>query len=283
MKAISLKRIGVAVLGVLVLAALALVFLILFRQHDLIYHPRPYGRSYSIRLPKTAVELNYSTSEGRQTAFFIPPGNGARTSPLRLWALFCGNGSLALDWDDFINRCPDKGEAFLLVEYPGYGKCEGSASPAAIEESAEKAFDVLAGVLKTDRAALDQDVNVIGHSIGCATALNFSVHHPVRKVILVAPFTSLRDMARRTVGSPLCNLLIHNFDNRARLAELASYRTPPKIFIFHGSDDFTIPSRMGRELGGMFPAMTRFEELEGANHNSVLFEAAPKIYDLMTQ
>jgi pimeloyl-ACP methyl ester carboxylesterase len=283
LKTFSLKRVGMAVLRIILLVVIGLVLLILFRQHDMIYHPRPYGGSYSTRLPKSAVELKYSTTEGQQVSFFIPPKNSLQNKPVRLWALFCGNASLALDWDDFVNRCPDERNAFLPIEYPGYGQCQGSASPASIEESAEKAFNVLAETLKMDRGSLDQDINAIGLSIGCATALNFCMHHPVHTIILVAPFTSLKAMARRVVGFPLCNLLTHDFDNRARLADLDSRKPPPKITIFHGSDDDTIPPAMGRELSGMFPKMIRFEEVEGANHNSILFDAGQRIYDVMRQ
>jgi hypothetical protein len=40
---------------------------------------------------------------------------------------------------------------------------------------------------------------------------------------------------------------------------------------------------MGRTLATMFPKMIRFEEVAGADHNSVLFDAGQRIYDVMRQ
>jgi pimeloyl-ACP methyl ester carboxylesterase len=135
--------------------------------------------------------------------------------------------------------------------------------------------------LKTTPSDLDPRLNVLGHSIGAAAALQFAAHHPVRRVVLAAPFTSLRDMARRTVGCPLCYLLRHNFDNRARLAELAARPQPPSVVIFHGTDDALIPEQMGRSLAGMFPRIVAFHEVEGADHNSVVFAAETQIFAAM--
>ena len=140
----------------------------------------------------------------------------------------------------------------MLIDYPGYGACQGSPSPKAIEDSAEGAFRALAQSLKVEPGAIESNLDLICQSIGCATGLNFAVHHPVRRIILLAPFTSLRDMARRMVGWPLCWLLHHNFDNRARLRELAARAQPPQVTILHGDADMTVPTSMGPNWRGCF-------------------------------
>ena len=263
------------------LLSIAIPLLLLVGQHAMIYHGCPYRPSYQARLPARAVELRYATAQGRQLSFYLPPMNSELRGPKRVWAMFPGNASLALDWIHFAAQAPDSHDGFLLIEYPGYGDSEGSASPASIDEAAEKAFDELAAKLAIDRQLLDGRMNVIGLSLGCGAALQFAARHPANKVILIAPFTSLQDSARRLVGFPLCRLLLHNFDNRARLAELAARSPAPAVTIFHGSDDITVPPRMGRELAGLFPKMITFHEIAGADHNSVLPEALPEIYEAM--
>jgi pimeloyl-ACP methyl ester carboxylesterase len=283
MNAGRLKKLGWSALRVSFLALASIVVLLLLRQHSLIYFPHRYGNEYAVRLPKGAVEINSKTSQGQQLAFYIPPKTHEIHLPSQVWTMFSGNGSVALDWSDVVARCPNTGDGFLLIEYPGYGKCEGSASPAAIEESAEKAVDTLAGVLNINHSDLEPKLNAVGHSIGCGAALNFSVHYPVSKVILLAPFTSLRDMARRSVGFPLCYLLLHNFDNRARLADLAGRAAPPQVTIFHGSDDTIIPPAMGRELASRFPNLIKFQLVPDANHNNLPDLAADQIFAAMNQ
>ena len=265
-----------------IVLAVAIVGL-LVAQHGMIYHPRHYGNVFELQLPKNAVELKYRTSQGAQLSFYLPPRDGSH-EPQRVWVLFGGNGSLALDWTDFLSRLPKNGDGFLLpwnIPAPAAARVHQIREP--IEESAEKAFLELASTLHLTPAQLDARLNILGHSLGCAAALQFAVHHPAQRVVLLAPFTSLRDMARRTVGFPLNWLLLHNFDNRARLAELAARPTPPRVAIIHATDDQVIPCAMGRELAGMFPKMIRFYEIADADHDSVLYDATNEIREAMAQ
>ncbi|MDB6171661.1 MAG: alpha/beta hydrolase [Chthoniobacteraceae bacterium] len=195
--------------------------------------------------------------------------------------MFGGNGTRALDWADFIADCPLKNDAFVLIEYPGYGFCKGSASPKSIEESAEKAVSLVGNNLHLAQTDLESRLNIAAHSIGCGAALNFAVQHSPGKVVLIAPFTTLRDMARRVVGMPLCYLLLSNFDNRTRIRELAASPRPPAITIFHGAEDTIIPERMGRELALISPKITRFESVPDADHNDVVSAARFRIFGTM--
>jgi pimeloyl-ACP methyl ester carboxylesterase len=279
----KLKKIGWGIFKRVAALCILVPLLLLGCQHAIIYHERPYRPSYQAWLPSNGVELRSTTKEGRQLSFYVPPQNRTLRQPKRLWVLFPGNASLALDWADFIQHAPDKDDGFLLIEYPGYGDSEGSASPKSIDEAAEAAFDTLAAKLGVTPAELNAKVNIIGLSLGSGAALNFSTRHPPRRMILIAPFTSLRDCARRLVGFPLHLLLRHNFDNRARLAELAAKQPTPTIAIFHGSEDITVPSRMGRELADLFPQMITFHEIQGSDHNSVIAESLPYIYGAMEE
>jgi pimeloyl-ACP methyl ester carboxylesterase len=267
-------------LRILFATVFAVVFLLLFFQNFLIYHPRRYAAGVVTGNP-ALVPLSYITSQGRQQVYYLAPRLFAERPPSRLWVVFPGNGSLALDWVNFLDPPPDPRDGFLLIDYPGYGDCAGSPSPAAIEASAEAAFACLAQSLHIQPAVLDENVNLLCHSIGCATGLNFAAKHPIQRMILLAPFTSLRDMARRTVGWPLCWVLLHNFDNRARLRELAARTQPPRVTILHGDDDQLVPVSMGRQLAGMFPRMIIFQDIPGADHNTIVMDARAQIFAAM--
>ena len=254
-----------------------LAFILLFLQQQMIYHPRAYDIPLSSLGVTTAQPLRFQTSCGRQTAFYVPPKNGAAVPEL-MWVMFHGNASLALDLLDLIELTPDPTAGCLLIDYPGYGDCQGKASPQAILESSEKAMTALAGQLKTTPETLYKRLRIFGYSLGAASALQLAVRHDVERVVLVAPFTSMLDMAKRTVGWPLCTMLRHRFDNRARLAELAKRPHRPEVVIIHGASDTLIPPAMSRELSATAPGWIQYQEIPGADHIFVIEAAAAQIH-----
>src|ERR1044071_1203896 len=78
---------------------LLIAVLLFFLQDHLIYHPRRYESDFRSRLPKDLVELKFTTDQGNQSAFYLPPKSG---QPNRMWIMFGGNGSSALGWLDLV-------------------------------------------------------------------------------------------------------------------------------------------------------------------------------------
>jgi uncharacterized protein len=232
-------------------------------------------------MPPDAVELRFHTAAGKQVAFYLPNGAADRL-PAQLWLAFCGNGSVALDWIWLLSQDKKPGDAFLLVDYPGYGKSEGYATIETTRAAADRSVDSLASHLGMQESELESRLNVIGHSWGTAVALDFAARHPVQRVVLISVFTTLREEAAMAVGGLLSHLLIENYDNRASLRQLSRRRPPPQVAIFHGTNDDIIPVRMGRELANNFPAMVTFHPVDGADHISVVGKAAPEIIAAMT-
>lgn len=259
--------------GLTCVSGVAFVGLLAGCQHSLIYHPSPY-KTEELAHAGQRIDLIYTTSQGLQHGFYVPPrAQAARSRPARIWVLFSGNGSRALSWNYFIKYYPVENEGFLLLDYPGYGACAGSASPTTIRESADALLEALAQHLGMDVKTLEPRLAVMGHSLGAATALDFASRHHPSHIVLLAPFTSLRDMARRTVGWPLCYVLMGNFDNRERLREITQGGNSPRIDLLFGKEDEVIPFAMGQELARLYP-MVHFEPLEGTGHNDILSREA---------
>lgn len=258
--------------GLLLLVALSILY---FRQHSMVYHPRRYDQSYADALPARGIEIDYTVAGAKYVAYYIP---GKEKVPTRLWLAFCGNGSLALDWTTILSNYPYNTDAFLLIDYPGYGKNAGYATIVSTRASSDAALQALMKRLQTDEDHLM--LCVIGHSLGSAVALDFAVHHHVQRIVLIAPFTTLREEAATMVGGWISHLLIESYDNRANLSQIAKLSPIPKIAIFHGTGDEVIPVRMGRELAHDFPFI-QFFGVKGANHVSVLNHAHDEIIQWM--
>lgn len=258
------------------------------RQFEMIYFPRLYDAAYRDILPTGAVEVSYETSSGEQTCFYLPPGAEPDRAPDRLWVFFSGNASTALDWLDFVedfsrsSQGANEGVGFLLFDYPGYGVCEGKPRAKRIRESSLAAVDALAPLLGGADALASTPIGVVGHSLGAATGLEFATETKgVDRMILVAPFTSLRAMARKVVGWPLCYLEAEGYDNHARLKELSERSPRPDVLIVHGSGDRVIPVSMGRRLAEANVGWVEFVAADGGEHDDVLFAYRQSMFAAM--
>ena len=249
--------------GILMLALL---------QHRMIYHPRSYGSIYQPYFNDSLQRISYQTAEGAQTAFFQPPSEG--NPPQAIWILFGGNAALALDWMWLVEQSADSDLGFLLIDYPGFGESEGSASPESILASSQAAWEHWQELYANQQTP---QIGILGHSLGAAAALQLAETISVEQVVLLSPFTSLADMVKKMFGSWLIPLLQHRFENRGPLIQLLKRDSPPSITIIHGTRDVVIPVEMGRQLADLNPEQIHYHELIHSYHNTILQDALPKI------
>jgi pimeloyl-ACP methyl ester carboxylesterase len=246
-------------------------------QEQLIYPAPHYTQSELEGLPPGLVALRDPADATSVLGFYRPPIAGGE--PRRLWLAFGGNGDLALRWDGVLAPAATDGTGFLLVEYPGYGARAGRPSPEALLSGSEATLAALARHLGLGVAELQARCAVLGYSIGSAIALEYAARHPVQRIVLVSPFTTMLDMARLSVGSPLCYLLRHRYDNVASLARIRARGLPP-LTILHGERDSLIPPAMGRALAASAPG-SHFELVPGAEHGDVIERARLRLQVLV--
>lgn len=235
-------------------------------QSKILYYPRPYppGVAAKWSADTRGKCLDFTTSQGRQRAFLL----GNRATPKRLWLVCGGNGTVVLEWSPWLRAHASQDDAWLLVDFPGFGDCEGSPNPSRIRETLAKAVPLAAAELGW---SLPQDAGKLrffGHSLGGAACLIAAADFQIQRGVLLAPFTSTMDMARVVVGLPVGFLVWHRFDNTARLGELAA-RGPGKVVILHGTQDEVIPVTMSHSLAASYPDLITFREIPDCHHNDV--------------
>jgi pimeloyl-ACP methyl ester carboxylesterase len=255
--------------------AIALVLLLLSCQSRLMYFPRPYGKASLWDLEqRKGRELAFTTSQGRQVAFYLPPRADPAAEPVFLWIVCGGNGSLALDYSEEPMHW-DGRFGYLFVDYPGYGLCAGSPNPKRIEENVVKAAAALREELGWNDEEFRARAGVFGHSIGCAAALMAADDLQLKSAVLCAPFTTMTEMGRCVLGWPLCYLNLHRFDNVSRLRSLD--QRGASVRIFHGAEDEVIPVEMSHRMQTMFPRMVQFTEVPEGRHNDVVMRAREEV------
>ena len=231
------------------LVVIGLPLLMYLGQDSLIFHPQPLPEPRRAALAgKRGVE-----------SLFIHAADGVR---LHAWhvkgdplVIYFGGNAEEVSWmlDDAAKRAP--GVGWLLTDYRGYGSSDGSPSEKALVSDALQWYDHFKGT---------QRIHVFGRSLGSGVAVQLAAERPVAGVILVAPFDSLAEMAKRLYPFlPVDWMLKHRFDSVA----LAPKMKVPLLCIV-ATDDEIIPAQHSKRLYEAWGAPKQWVGLEGAGHNS---------------
>jgi pimeloyl-ACP methyl ester carboxylesterase len=227
---------------------------------------------HSPDIPGTGAQrLDYAADDGQPLYAYLA-GDPSRARGLLL--AFHGNAELAawnLPWAEEVVR--RTGWSVMLPEYRGYGGLGGASTYASSQHDARAALRVARERLGVDSSR----IAYFGHSLGSAIAIELADRHPPAAVLLVAPFTSAREMAGAMRGFPLAALWgtigrIH-FDTRAKVAALDA-----PVGVAHGDRDRVVPVRMGRDVHAAARVRGRLLLVPGAGHNDVVQVAGDRYW-----
>ncbi|HJR66166.1 MAG TPA: alpha/beta fold hydrolase [Gemmatimonadaceae bacterium] len=241
------------------LAALYVVLLIAaWRMQERIVWQPPRLAQYPTADPQ---RLDYRSDDG-QPLFAFLVGNAARAPGLLI--AYHGNADLAawvVPWASEVERAT--GWAVLVPEYRGYGGLGGSPDYLSSQRDARATYRLAREHLGKDSAR----IALYGHSLGSAIATELAVEHAPAVLILEAPFTSAREMARGPLApvALLWDVIARvHFDTRSRVAEL-----DVPTWVVHGERDGVIPVRMGRAVYAAARIRGELLLVRGAGHNDV--------------
>lgn len=180
------------------------------------------------------------TSHGEVDAVFCPPTTSSTSFPVLIFGH--GNGEVIDGWVHRLEVFRNMGLGVLLVEYPGYGRSQGSPSEAGIQEAMANAYDQVIELPGVDSKRMIG----YGQSLGGGAICALARVRPLSVLILQSTFTSLRPMTARYLMPSF--LLRDVFDN----AEvLASY--PQPVLLFHGLRDIVVSFKHGLALSKIAP------------------------------
>lgn len=218
-----------------------------------------------------AAKIDYTAADGQPLfGFLVGPVN---TSDVLL--CFHGNADLAawqLEWaTQVVERL---GIAVFLAEYRGYGGISGKPTYSASVLDSEAAYIAVTKKL----GAKPQSVVFFGHSLGSAIAAELSARHSTRALILQSPFTSVRDMAKRSLFRPV--VFIWNLVSRVHFDVSAVVRNvDSRVSVIHGTRDMVIPHRMGEAVYRAAKVKGAYALVEKAGHNNVVDVAGEKYWE----
>lgn len=153
------------------------------------------------------------------------------------------------------------GASLLFVEYAGYANDTQTPSQKLILNDVRN----IQHYLQNNHY---QKVVVYGESIGSGPASYHASLGTVDQLILVAPFSRLKDIATDKFPIyPIDLLLTENYDNISWLTEYMG-----DVAIFHGNKDDVIPHEFSQKLFDGIPSKNKsYFLIDEAGHNDIFF------------
>ena len=235
---------------------LAVVVAVWWLQERIVYQPPKRGQG------PVGSPARFTSADGIELWGWLV---GSCTPKSRAILAFHGNAELArwvIPWAEELAR--RTGVCVMLAEFRGYDGLEGRPTYAGIAADARAARRYLVEDLGVSQAA----ITYYGFSLGTAVATELASEFPPRALVLQAPLSSARAMARRMALPGLSALWravsrVH-YDTLAIVGRLDC-----PVWVAHGDRDLVIPVSMGREV---FAAAAKKGELlivPGAGHNEL--------------
>lgn len=252
----------IALIAVLAVAWVVVTTAWLWRYQERVVFQPP---GIAPEAPAPARRVDFQAADGHALIGYVVSPHGASDPPGTVVIAFHGNADLAAWQVPWAREVVERsGATVLLAEYRGYAGIPGTPTYGSAAADAR-------GALAFARSLGASDIVLYGHSLGSAVAAELALDmrdRPPKALLLVSPFTSARDMAARILVAPVPWLWrriarVH-YDTRAVVAAIEA-----PVHVAHGSRDFNIPARMGREVHASARNPGNLLIVAGAGHNDV--------------
>ena len=215
-------------------AILALAFAV---QRRIVFQPdtaRPHASALAI--PQLREVSIRTPGQPPLLAWYLPAPAGRP-----MIAYFHGNGGNLAYRSDRIRTFWQARLGLMMVEYPGYGGNAGSPSEAGMIAAGRAVLAFLDA-----QGVQSEQLIFYGESIRSGIATRLATEHPVAGLILESPYTSVLDIARRTVWGRFLPVQLLLRDRFEQLSLIKGVHAP--LLIMQGKKDIIVPPDMGRAV-----------------------------------
>ncbi len=232
------------------------VAVLYFRQRDFVFPvPQTVRTAPEAAGFPQAEEHVLTTADGENVIIWHVPAKPGH--PVVIY--FPGNGDVLAGIAGRFRAITSGGTGLVALSYRGYAGSSGRPSEQGLLLDAAAAYAFAAARYSADRIVL------WGFSLGSGVAVAVAADHPVGKLILEAPYTSIADVAAlhfRIV--PVRWLLRDRFHSDERIG-----RVTAPLLMMHGERDLTIPIAFGERLFALAHAPKQFVGFPGAGHDNL--------------
>ncbi|MDN5000064.1 alpha/beta hydrolase [Bradyrhizobium sp. GCM10027634] len=202
-----------------------------------------------------AEEHVLTTSDGEKVIVWHVPPKPGRAVVL----YFHGNGDFLAGLAGRFKAITADGTGLVALSYRGYAGSSGAPSEDGLLRDGAAAYSFAAERYDAQR------IVVWGFSLGTGVAVAIASEHPIRKLILEAPYTSIADVAAAHFRFVPVRLLIRDpLHSDQRIARVAV-----PLLVVHGAQDQTIPIAFGEKLFALAHDPKQFVRISAGGHDDL--------------
>lgn len=242
---------------ILIIAGLyaCLCILVYFAQERFIFFPQKLAKDHRFQFEQDFVETNIRTADNTILSGVL---FRAKASKGLIFYLHGNAGSID-SWGELAPVYTALGYDVFMIDYRGYGKSEGTL------KNEKQLFGDLQTVYDHLKKSYTEDnIIVLGYSIGSGPAAKIASSNSPRMLILQAPYYSLTDMMNHYYKVLPAFILKYKFET---FSYLPLYQNP--VVIFHGDQDEVIYHGSSLKLQKLFKKDDRLVTLKGQSHNGI--------------
>ncbi len=228
-----------------------------FFQEKLIFLPTKLEKDYQFDFKQNFEELYFKTSEGKLL-------NGLLFKTINTNGLvfyFHGNAGALNSWGNIAKTYTDLNYDVFILDYRGYGKSEGEiTSQKQLYEDNQLVYNKLKEIYK------EEDIIILGYSIGTGLASKLASSNTPNQLILQAPYYNLIDIMKQNFSLVPSFILKYKFMTNEYLKDC---KMP--ITIFHGDSDTVINYESSLKLKEEFKDRIHLVTLKNQGHNQITY------------
>lgn len=241
------------VVSLLYIVGCALVYL---NQESLMFHPTKLASGHQLAFTAPFEELRFKTSDGQQLDGVL---FRSETPKGKLVFFVHGNTGSIENQEGVAEFYKALGYDFFTFDFRGFGKSTGEITS---EDQFYNDARLVYSAMKQRYA--EEDIVIIGYSIGTATATLLAAENNPKQLILMAPYYSMQDMAAYKYPMVPPFLVSYPF----AICELLPQVKVP-VTIFHGKTDKAVPYYSSKMLAGLMKKGDNFVPLNDQGHNGI--------------
>lgn len=229
--------------------------LLYFFQEHLIFFPEKLDRDHPFRFNQTFEEI-YIQAKNRELLHGLL---FKADSPNGLVFYLHGNAGSLRSWGEVAQTYTDLRYDVFMLDYRGFGKSEGSiGKEAELHQDVQLAYNEMKARYREDQ------IVVLGYSVGSGLAAKLGSSNNPRLLILQAPYYSMTDLMRHTYPLIPTALLKYKLETNKYIR---ACRMP--IVLFHGKQDEVIYYGSSIKLRKIIKATDTLITLDPQAHNGM--------------